>query len=66
VRKRATLTVAGKNKTVQKVGAVSFVCYWDSHEMLMFPLLMAGQIMHPSNGMLTVCVCVCKHLQNGS
>jgi hypothetical protein len=27
VRKRATLTVAGKNKTVQKVGAVSFVCY---------------------------------------
>jgi hypothetical protein len=28
----------------------------------MFPLLMAGQIMHPSNGMFSVCMC--KHLQN--
>jgi hypothetical protein len=29
--------------------------------MLMFPLLVAGQIMHPSHGVLTgdVCVCVC-------
>jgi hypothetical protein len=32
----------------------------------MFPLLMAGQIMHPSNGVLKVYVCMCKHLQNGS
>jgi hypothetical protein len=45
-----------KKKLFQKVGAVSLVCYWDSHGMFMFPLLMAGQIMHPSNSMLTVCV----------
>jgi hypothetical protein len=50
----------------QKFGAVSLVCYWDSHEMLMFPLLMAGQIMHPSNGMHTVCVYIYKHLENSS
>jgi hypothetical protein len=47
-----------KKKNVQKVGIVGLVWYWDSHEMLMFPLLMAGQIMHPSNGTFTVCVCV--------
>jgi hypothetical protein len=35
-------------KLFQKVGAISLVCYWDSHEMLMFPLLMADQIIHPS------------------
>jgi hypothetical protein len=57
-RKGATLTVAGKKKLFQKVGTVSLVCYRDSHEMLMFPLRMAGQTMHPSNGVLTICVYV--------
>jgi hypothetical protein len=28
------------------------------HEMLMFPLQIAGQIIHPSNDVLTVCVYV--------
>jgi hypothetical protein len=58
-RKGATLTVAGlKKKLFQNVGAVILVCYCDSHEMLMFPLLTAGQIMHSSNGVLTGCVYV--------
>jgi hypothetical protein len=34
------------------------VCNWDSHEILMCPLLVAGQIMHLSNGVLTVCMYV--------
>jgi hypothetical protein len=40
-RKGATLTVADR-KLFQKIGAVSLVCHGDSHEMLMFPLLMAS------------------------
>jgi hypothetical protein len=35
---------------------------WDAY----VSLAMAGQIMHPSNGILTMCVYMCKHLQNGS
>jgi hypothetical protein len=57
-KKRSNLTVAGKNNLFLKVGAVSLVWYWDSHEMLMLSLLMTGQIMHLSNGVLTECVCM--------
>jgi hypothetical protein len=48
--------IKSSKKLFQKVDAVSLACYWDSHEMLMLLLLMASQIMHPSNGVLTVCV----------
>jgi hypothetical protein len=58
---RATLLLIKKKKTVPKVGTVGLVWYWDSHELLMFPLLMAGHIMYPSGGVLTVCMS--KHLQ---
>jgi hypothetical protein len=56
-KKGATLTVASK-KLFQKVGAIGLVWYWDSHEMLMIPLLMAGQTMHPSDCAFTACVYV--------
>jgi hypothetical protein len=53
VRRKGTTLIAAGRKLFQEIGAVSLVCHGDSREMLMFPLLMADQIMHPSNGMLT-------------